>query len=342
MSDALGPLMVDIAGTVLDGEDREVLAHPLVGGVILFSRNYRDPRQVAALVDEIRSVRASLLVAVDQEGGRVQRLRDGFTPLPAPRLLTHDFAHEPAAARTRCRLAGWLMAAELRAVGVDISFAPVLDLDRGRSSVIGDRAFADSATAVGRLAGAFAAGMAQAGMSATGKHFPGHGAVGEDSHLTLPQDPRPFDAIEEDMRPFAELARAQLIAAVMMAHVCYPQVDDWPASLSRRWIDDVLRGRLGFQGAVFCDDLGMAGAAVAGDATARARRALQAGCDMLPVCNDRAAVVDVLDRLGTVAAHGRSDRLAALRGRGTPPSLAALQATDGWRRARSAVTAGYA
>lgn len=336
MSERLGPLLADIAGTRLDAEDREVLCHPLVGGIILFSRNCHDPHQVAALVADIRALRAGLLVTVDQEGGRVQRLRDGFTRLPSARDLGQDYAAEPEAARRRCRVAGWLMAAELRAVDIDLSFAPVLDVDHACSTVIGDRAFAATADAVASLAGAFAAGMAEAGMVATGKHFPGHGGVAEDSHLALPEDGRGRDELGEDERPFRELISRAALGAVMMAHVVYPQVDPAPASLSRRWIGDELRARIGFRGAVVCDDLGMAGAAVAGDMLARARTALAAGCDLLPVCNDRAAVIALLEHLDSAAATAAgSARLQALRAARQPPAgLAALRSTQRWRQVR--------
>jgi len=331
--------MVDIPGAALDAEDREVLKHPFVGGLILFAHNYESPSQVAALIATVRALRPGLVIAVDQEGGRVQRFRQGFTRLPAARILGAGYAREPQAVRDRCRLAGWLMASELRAVGVDMSFAPVLDLERGRSSVIGDRAFAADAGAVALMGGAFAAGMQEAGMAATGKHFPGHGAVVADSHVALPQDPRPVPALEQDMRPFAQLIAQGRLGAVMTAHVRYPRFDEWPASLSARWIQGMLRQRMGFAGAVFCDDLSMAGAAMGGDAPARVRRALQAGCDMLPVCNDRAAVASVLDawRAMPVADGRDARRVAALRVSKAAPGLSELRASARWRLARDAL-----
>lgn len=331
--------MIDVAGTELVPEDREVLRHPLVGGVILFSRNYQDPLQVARLVADIRALRPALLVAVDQEGGRVQRLREGFTRLPTARALGLGLDDQPGAVRARCRAAGWLMAAELFSVGIDISFAPVLDLDRGVSSVIGDRAFATDPGVVAELAGAFIDGMARAGMAATGKHFPGHGGVAADSHVALPEDARDTDALAADLSPFKALISRGRLGAVMMAHVVYRAVDAWPASLSPHWIRTVLRGRAGFAGAVFCDDLSMAGAAMAGDMPARARQALDAGCDMLPVCNDRSAVITLLDalRVQDVSEAGPV-RLAALRRAPLqPPGLATVQRGEQWLEARAAL-----
>jgi beta-N-acetylhexosaminidase len=290
----LGPLMIDIAGTALTTEDRDVLANPLVGGVILFTRNFADIVQLEDLVREIRAVRKpSLLVAVDHEGGRVQRFRTGFTVLPSMRLIGHQYDIDPVAARELARQCGWLMAAELRAIGVDLSFAPVVDLDYGASTVIGDRAFHADARAVADLAIAFAHGMRDAGMAATAKHFPGHGAVVADSHVAMPVDKRALVDMDQDIYPYRRLIDNGL-PAVMMAHVVYAQVDDQPASFSARWIKDELRGRLGFNGAVFSDDLSMKGASAIGDMPARVRAALTAGCDMVPICNDREAVMSAL------------------------------------------------
>ena len=272
----LGPVMLDIAGAALSAEDRELLAHPLVGGVILFSRNYESPEQLAALTGEIHGVRRPpLLVAVDQEGGRIQRFRTGFTPLPSAHLIGRQYQLDTSFAETVAQACGWLMAAELRAAGVDLSFAPVLDLDYGVSEVIGDRAFHREPAVVARLAARFAAGMRAAGMAATGKHFPGHGAVVADSHVTLPEDRRPYQDLLDDMLPYDSLIREGL-AGVMVAHVVYSRLDRLPAGFSRWWLNNELRTRLRFTGAVFSDDLSMAGAAVAGDPGARARLALEA------------------------------------------------------------------
>jgi len=311
----LGPVMVDLAGIALEPEERELLLHPQVGSVILFTRNYESPEQIQRLVAEIHAVRTPpLLVAVDQEGGRVQRFQAGFTRLPAMREIGRRYDRGPADGIALARQLGWLMAAELRAVGVDMSFAPCVDIDYGVSRAIGDRALAADADAVGELAVAYMLGMRDAGMAATAKHFPGHGAVAADSHVALPVDRREWPDIEADLQPYRRLI-ANGLAAVMAAHVVFPAVDEMPASLSRRWIDGVLRGELGFQGAIFADDLSMKGAAAFGDISTRASLALAAGCDVLPVCNDRVATIELLDsmrgdpdpvsRMRLVRLHGR-------------------------------------
>jgi len=331
----LGPLMIDLAATTVTADERELLKHPLVGGVILFTRNYSDPEQLAALVRAVHSVRsAPLIVAVDQEGGRVQRFRAGFSALPPARRIGHEYDLEARSGIALARVIGWLMAAELRAAGVDISFAPCVDLDRGMSEVIGDRAFHESSEAVSQLALAWMHGMREAGMAATAKHFPGHGAVVADSHLTLPVDRRPLADLAADLTPYRRLI-ANGLPAVMVAHLLFPAVDSLPASLSGRWIRDVLRGELRFQGVVFSDDLCMGGAAAAyGDVVARARQALAAGCDMLPVCNNRASVIELLDQLDTEPAPASSLRLVRLHGRSGAPGRAALEASREWTRAR--------
>jgi len=338
---SLGPLMVDIAGTALDAQDKDVLQHPLVGGVILFTRNYADPAQLEALVEAIHALREPpLLVAVDQEGGRVQRFRAGFTELPPARLFGQIYDQEPKEACRVTELTAWLMAAELRAVGVDLSFAPVVDLDYGASSVIGDRALHSEPEAVAELARAWLLGMRRAGMPACAKHFPGHGAVQGDSHLMLPVDDRSLDTIRHrDLVPYQRLLRLEL-PSVMMAHVVYDKVDSQPASLSRRWIGDELRGTLRFQGAVFCDDLSMRGAEKAGDYLDRARAALSAGCDMLPVCNNREGVMAILAGLDGDANPVSQWRLARLHGR-EGVSREALQASAEWRHARHALERHY-
>ena len=332
----LGPLMLDIAGLELTPEDCELLVHPAVGGVILFARNYESPEQVRTLIDAIYAAREPhVLVAVDQEGGRVQRFRDGFTTLPSMRLIGHRYDMSRQQGLELARQCGWLMAAELRAVGVDLSFAPVVDLDYGVSEVIGDRAFHRSARAVADLAVAFVHGMRDAGMSATAKHFPGHGAVAADSHVAFPVDRRGAADLADDLYPYERLIDNGL-AAVMMSHVVYPEVDTRPAGFSHRWIADELRGRLRFEGAVFSDDLSMVGASVAGEPADRARAALEAGCDVVLVCNDRKGAIATLDALS-----GREDpvgqlRLARLRGR-QAPSRESLVASTEWQRCERAI-----
>jgi beta-N-acetylhexosaminidase len=330
----LGPVMVDLAGIALEPAEREMLGHPQVGSVILFTRNYESPAQLARLVADIHAVRSPpLLVAVDQEGGRVQRFREGFTRLPPLREIGRQFGADRARGLALARELGWLMAAELRAVGVDLSFAPCVDLDYGVSTVIGDRALHTDAAAVGELAVAYILGMRDAGMAATAKHFPGHGAVAADSHVALPVDRRDWPDLEADLQPYHRLI-ANGLPSVMVAHVVFPAVDERPASLSPRWIGGVLRGELRFRGAVFADDLSMAGAAAFGGIAERGRMALEAGCDVLPVCNDRAAATALLDALrGTPDPVGRL-RLARLRGRDAAPE--AVAANPRWQAAVAA------
>lgn len=312
----LGPVMLDIAGTALQDEERELLRHPGVGGVVLFSRNYESREQLAALCRGIHGLREPrLLIAVDQEGGRVQRFREGFTPLPPMAALGRMHGEDPRAARTLAREMGWLMARELREVDVDLSFAPVVDLDRGVSSVIGDRGLSAEPLVVGDLALAFIGGMQQAGMAACAKHFPGHGGVAADSHLELPEDTRDWEGLMDDLEPFRRLVDAG-VAAMMTAHVRYPAVDRYPASFSLRWIREVLRERLGFQGCVVSDDLCMRGAAELGGPAERAGAAQAAGCDLLLVCNDREAATRTLAAVDPESdAAMRQVRLMALHGR---------------------------
>ncbi len=328
----LGPVMLDLAGVELEAQDRELLRHPAVGGVILFSRNYESPQQLAALTTEIHALRKpGLLIAVDQEGGRVQRFRDGFTLLPPVHLIGRQYDIDRDAARDSAAAAGWLMAAELRASGIDLSFAPVLDLDYGISTVIGDRAFHRSPEVVAELAGRFVRGMRDAGMMATGKHFPGHGAVVADSHLALPEDHRPYADIAEDMRPYERLIGAGL-EAVMVAHVVYSELDPTPAGFSRWWLTEELRTRMRFHGVIFSDDLSMAAAAAMGEMPERAQRALAAGCDMVLVCNDRRAAVRVVESLEGYSEPASQVRLAHLHGRGAQ-TRESLCASDSWSRA---------
>lgn len=297
----LGPVMIDVAGVRLEAGEREMLCHPLVGGVILFARNFESPRQLRALTDEIHGVRSpKLLIAVDHEGGRVQRFTSGFTRIPPMRALGLLYDRSPGRAESAAQAVGTIIATELLASGVDMTFAPVLDIDFGGSSVVGDRAFHADPQVVAALAGQLVAGMRAAGMGAVGKHFPGHGYVRADSHHEVPVDRRPFQTIwEQDLAPYRSTIPAGL-AAVMPAHVIYERFDARPAGFSTRWLQEVLRGALGFRGMVFSDDLSMEGAAVAGGPVDRARAAIAAGCDMVLVCNAPQAAHTVLDGLGDV------------------------------------------
>ncbi|WP_197970722.1 beta-N-acetylhexosaminidase [Denitratisoma oestradiolicum] len=304
----LGPLMIDIAGTALSDLDRLRLRHPLVGGVILFSRNYQSPDQLTELCAAIHDLRSPPLpITIDHEGGRVQRCREGFTRLPAMAALGRRWEQDPSAATAAARAIGYVLAAELRACGVDFSFTPVLDLDWGRSGVIGDRAFHQDPAVVSALAGALIEGLKAAGMGACGKHFPGHGWVETDSHVAIPVDEREAAAIDADMQPYARLE----LDAVMPAHVIYPKVDARPAGFSPVWIAK-LRRAFGFDGVIFSDDLSMEGASVAGDIVARAEAAWTAGCDVLLVCNAPDAVGELLTRWRPSLEPVRGARLGRL------------------------------
>lgn len=332
----LGPVMMDVQGKTLTEEDRELLAHPLVGAVILFTRNFESVEQLQQLVAEIRAVRSPpLLVTVDHEGGRVQRFRKGFTVLPSMRMIGRQYDLDAVAGRLLARQCGWLMAAELRAVGIDMSFAPCVDLDYGASSVIGDRAFHRDPRVVSELAISFMGGMREAGMSACAKHYPGHGFVVPDSHVAMPVDRRPLVDMDQDLTPYRRLIDNG-VAAIMAAHVVYSEVDDKPAGFSRRWLQTELRGRLGFDGAIFTDDLSMAGAKVIGDMPERAKAALAAGCDVLSVCNDRQGVLQVIDSLRGSGDPLSQVRMARLHGK---PGLTreALLASMDWQTCEGAV-----
>lgn len=321
-----GPVMVDVAGTALTDEERTRLSDPLVGGVILFARNFSGSEQLVALTGEIRALRdPALIIAVDHEGGRVQRFRtDGFTRLPAMRTLGLMWDHDHVQGLSAARSTGHVLAAELLAHGVDLSFTPVLDLDYGVSRAIGNRAFHRDPAVVASLAQALMAGMAEAGMGCVGKHFPGHGFVEADSHHDVPVDERDFDTVwREDIAPYRHRLGRQL-SGVMPAHVIYPKVAPEPAGFSPFWLRDVLRTRIGFEGVIFSDDLNMEGAAVAGDILGRAKAAHAAGCDMLLVCNRPDLADDLLDRWAPVPESDSLARLAAL----APPRRADVQAAD--------------
>ena len=315
-----GPVMLGVDGPELKDADRDRLLHPLTGGAILFSRNYESIAQLERLTAAIHALRdPSLLIAVDHEGGRVQRFREGFAPIPAMRTLGERWDRDVAEAAREARRVGWMLASELRARGIDFTFAPVLDLDYGTSGVIGDRAFHRNPNAVAHLAATFCDGLAIGGMAAVGKHFPGHGYVAADSHVDLPCDDRPRERIAaDDLVPFAALIRHGL-AAIMPAHVIYPAVDARPAGYSRVWLNDVLRNRLGFDGLIISDDLGMAGAVAEGDIVARAGAAVAAGCDLVLTCNEPAAADDLLVRWKPVPSPDLARRAARLEGQTTGP-----------------------
>jgi beta-N-acetylhexosaminidase len=328
----IAPLMIDLAGPELRPEERQRLGDPRVGGVILFSRNYTGRGQLSALVAAVRACRlAPLLIATDHEGGRVQRFRDGFSALPAMATLGHYYLAAPALALQAAEDVGFVLAHELLACGLDFSFTPVLDLDFGRSAVIGDRAFSADPTTVVALAGALVRGLEAAGSAGVGKHFPGHGHVAADSHTDLPVDLRDRAELEgADLLPFRALAAG--LRGMMPAHVVYASCDPHPAGFSRFWLRDMLRTQIGFAGAIFSDDLAMAGALGAGRPAQRAAAAFAAGCDMALLCNDPAAVDTLLAEIGAVVAPtGAGERLARLRAR--PSGRAALaRYTDACRR----------
>jgi len=336
---SLGSVMLDLQGVTLNERERRLLQQPQVGGVILFSRNFESRSQLHELVAEIHQLRQPpLLVAVDHEGGRVQRFREGFSPIPAMARLGELYQRQPKAALQSAEKIGWLLAAELRAEGIDVSFTPVLDLGRGISGVIGDRAFHADPEVIARLAAALMAGMKRAGMVAVGKHFPGHGTVKEDSHLARPVDPRPLaELMLEDLVPFERMI-GQGLAAMMPAHVIYPNVDQHPAGFSAFWLQQVLRKELCFQGVIFSDDLSMEAAAAYGDYPQRAQAALQAGCDMVLICNQPHAAEAVVASLKGYENPASQARLARLHGRGEVDGRALRESVE-WQQAQNILTA---
>lgn len=330
---ALGPVMLDIEGRQLSPADRALLQEPSVGGVVLFSRNYASPAQLADLVQAIRALRSPpLLVAVDHEGGRVQRFRDGFSAIPPMRQLGRHYEEEPEEAVTLSRTIGWLVASELRAFKIDLSFTPCVDLDWSVSKIIGDRAFHADPDVVAELASAYCNGLRDAGMAAVAKHFPGHGAVVADSHETLPIDRRSYGELLDDMRPYEKLVAKRQLAGVMIAHIVYAETDPLPASFSSYWIKEQLRSQLGYDGAVLCDDLGMKAAATMGSMPKRARLALDAGCDMVIICNDRPAASATIAALRDYSNPLSHVRLARLHGTGKPDRQSLLE-SDEWQAA---------
>lgn len=327
--------MVDLEGTRLTPDEKELLSRPEVGGVIFFSRNFAGREQFCDLVATVRQLRAELLLAVDQEGGRVQRLLQGYTRIPPMRLLGRYFSRDQALGSTLLRECGWLMASEVLASGLDFSFAPVLDLDYGCCEVIGDRSFGAEPELATRAIKAFLTGMHEAGMPATGKHFPGHGGVVADSHLETPVDERSLDELlDNDLVPFKQLAGE--LDAVMPAHILFPRFDDQTVCFSRRWLQDVLRGKLAFNGVIFSDDLSMKGADVAGSYSGKAQAALEAGCDMILVCNNRPGALEVADYLRdskvVEAPYGRTPGLSSMKARHSP-SWSDLIGDSRYRRA---------
>ncbi|MCQ4143108.1 beta-N-acetylhexosaminidase [Vogesella sp. AC12] len=334
-----GPVMIDVAAFTLTAAERERLCHPLVGGVILFRRNFQNIEQLQALTAEIRALREpQLLIAVDHEGGRVQRFIDGFTRLPPMRVLGEAWEHEGVSVgRAATENVGYVLAAELRACGIDLSFTPVLDLDWGQCAVIGNRSFHRAPAVVSDLALALQHGLQRGGMSSCGKHFPGHGFVEGDSHHVIPVDQRSLAQLQaDDLQPFAQLAAAGM-ASVMPAHVVYPAVDAQPAGFSKVWLQDILRGELGFDGVIFSDDLTMEGAAGVGNIVERARAAFDAGCDMALVCNRPDLADQLLAELADPQLPGLAARLQKMAGRGAQADWQALLATDSFAQARAAV-----
>lgn len=333
----IGPIMLDIASTALCEEDIRLIQSDLCGGLILFKRNIESPEQVLELTQSIKAINPSIIIAVDQEGGRVQRLVEGFSKLPKLAVLGECYLKDPATAVEHASALGELMALEVQAVGCDMSFAPVLDLGNLKSRVIGDRAFSLSAETIAILGSAYIRGMHCAGMAATGKHFPGHGSVVEDSHLDIPYDHRTFIEIQQkDLKPFIALKNE--LNAVMPAHIIYSKVDSKPAGFSSKWLQTILREDIGFDGVVFSDDISMKGAAVAGSFAERAEKALLAGCDMVLICNDRQATLQVFDamqscQLALMPLKAASQaRLKGLKMKSNPIGLKTLKQTERWQK----------
>lgn len=336
---SLGPLMVDLEGTTINETERTLLMRPEVGGVILFARNFESAEQITDLTEQIHSLRdPSLLVAVDHEGGRVQRFHEGFSRIPAAAVYARKSPQDIETSRRLAEHAGWLMAAELRACGIDFSFAPVLDLAHGLSGVIGDRAFHSNPATAATLAYAFMHGMNQAGMQAVGKHFPGHGGVVEDSHIAMPVDHRSLDELmDSDIVPFRYMIDNHL-AAIMPAHVIYDNVDERPAGYSSFWIDSILRKKLGFQGVVFSDDLSMEAACVAGGYGERAMAALEAGCDMALVCNHLQGAIEAAEYISGYSNPTSQLRLVRMHGEAMM-DWTQLRSDARWQKISEEVTA---
>ena len=335
----LGPLMVDLEGSTINETEKVLLMQPEVGGIILFSRNFESVEQITALVSEIHNLRSpKLLISVDHEGGRVQRFHEGFSRIPAAAIYARVAKNDLDKGRQLAENAGWLMAVELRACGIDFSFAPVLDLAHGLSGVIGDRAFHSKPATVATLAYAFMHGMNKAGMQAVGKHFPGHGGVIEDSHVAMPVDTRDLEELmHSDIIPFQYMIENKL-AAIMPAHVIYEKVDEKPAGYSSFWINDILRQRLGFQGVIFSDDLSMEAACVAGGFGERAEAALNAGCDMALVCNHLDGAIEAAEYIKGYANPTSQLRLVRMHGEHNI-SWEQLKKNEHWQQISAQITA---
>jgi beta-N-acetylhexosaminidase len=328
-----GPVVLDVVGKALTADDERRIAHPLTGGVILFARNFESRAQLVALTRAIREVRDDVLICIDHEGGRVQRAKtDGFTHLPAMSQLGELWDRDVLVATKAAMACGYVLAAELRACDIDLSFTPVLDLDYGRSGVIGDRAFHADPRVVTMLANHLTHGLLLAGMANCGKHFPGHGHVEADSHVAVPVDERTLEEIlSQDARPYDWMGQA--LASVMPAHVIYPKVDPNPAGFSRFWLQDILRTQLGFEGVIFSDDLSMEGASVAGTVTQAARAALEAGCDMVLICNHPERADQLLGELDVAGTKVSQRRIRKLFGRRRPVDWNKLQQEAEYRAA---------
>ncbi|WP_461480801.1 beta-N-acetylhexosaminidase [Porticoccus sp.] len=321
-----GPLMLDLDGLTLTQEEEQLIQHPGVGGIIFFARNFASREQIVTLVARIRTIRPELLLCVDQEGGRVQRFREGFTRIPPMQSLGDRLAD--AGGEALLRDSGWLMASELLACGIDFSFAPVLDIDRDHCAVIGDRSFSDDPETAIAAARAFISGMHEAGMATTGKHFPGHGGVVADSHLETPYDNRSLETLRDlDLRPFVELGAE--LDAVMPAHIVFPRIDPDAVGFSRFWLQTILRHELQYDGIIFSDDLSMKGADLVGGYADKARCALRAGCDMVLVCNNRPGAIEVLDFIAAsdITPSPRLPRMLA----GHKPDWRELTASPRWQ-----------
>jgi beta-N-acetylhexosaminidase len=331
----MGPVMLDVQGTSLSQEDKEIIQHPLVGGLILFTRNYQSVEQITQLCQQIRiAANKPMLLAVDHEGGRVQRFRDGFSLIPAMGKIWQMAEQNLSLAKELAKQCAILMASEVRAVGIDISFAPVLDINN-ISDVIGDRAFHQEPSHVSELAEAFISGLHHVGMKATGKHFPGHGSVKADSHIDLPIDIRSESEIfKQDLLPFKQLIDKRKVDALMPAHIIFPEVDRQAVGFSRYWLQTILREQLAFDGVIFSDDLSMQGAASVGGYIERAEAAQSAGCDMLLLCNNRQGCVEVLDGANIVNSVKSATRLEKLlKQPNTGENWSALTTNYNWQKA---------